>query len=58
MVATTPIPSVVSGIWAQLYHSKRRLCTRVRMAVAAGSDKGIDILHRGPRRFLRMQTKP
>ena len=28
------------------------------MAVAAGSNKGIDILYRGPRRFLSMQTKP
>jgi len=58
VVTAAAVPPVVSGIGPQLYHSKRRLRTRMGVAVAAGSNKGIDVFNRGPLRFLSMQTKP
>ena len=53
VVASTAVPPLIASVWTQLHHSKRRLCTRVRMAVAAGSDKWVDIFNRSPLCILR-----
>ena len=52
VVTTTAVPPLIAGVRAQLYHSKRRLRTGVRVAVATGSDKWVDVINRCPLRIL------
>ena len=58
VVTTASVPTIVTCIWAQLYHPKGRLCTWMGVAVATSSDKWIDIFYRGPLSILSRKLKP
>ena len=47
MISTASIPTVKSGVWAELNHSKRRGSAWIRMPVASRSDPRVDLVMEG-----------
>jgi len=44
VITATAVPSSESGVWTQLHHSKRKRSSGECVAVAASSNKWIDII--------------